>query len=103
MLRSAAEEAEPEPGEAGVFWKAGVHYRRSRLKDEAEEAWVDQIVLPRDCRKRILHLAHTIRHLGKRHSIQWNAGMGNRDTLHPNSCFRRTREMPTKLGFWLCS
>ena len=21
------------------------------------------------------------------HSIQWNAGMGNTDTLHPNSCF----------------
>ena len=21
------------------------------------------------------------------HSVQWNAGMGNTDTLHPNSCF----------------
>ena len=21
------------------------------------------------------------------HNIQWNAGMGNTDTLHPNSCF----------------
>ena len=21
------------------------------------------------------------------HSVQWNAGMGDTDTLHPNSCF----------------
>ena len=21
------------------------------------------------------------------HSVEWNAGMGNTDTLHPNSCF----------------
>ena len=29
-------------------------------------------------------LSHYVLHV---HSVQWNAGMGNTDTLHPNSCF----------------
>ena len=28
-------------------------------------------------------LSHYVLHV---HSVQWNAGMGNTDTLHPNSC-----------------
>ena len=29
-------------------------------------------------------VSHYVLHV---HSVQWNAGMGNTDTLHPNSCF----------------
>ena len=34
------------------------------------------------------------------HSIQWNAGMGNTDTLHPNSCFC-SFSIPTSRGLLL--
>ena len=29
-------------------------------------------------------VSHYVLHV---HSVQWSAGMGNTDTLHPNSCF----------------
>ena len=29
-------------------------------------------------------VSHYVLHV---HNVQWNAGMGNTDTLHPNSCF----------------
>ena len=35
------------------------------------------------------------------HSIQWNAGMGNTDTLHPNSCFCSFSIPTTRIKFWL--
>ena len=36
------------------------------------------------------------------HSVQWNAGMGNTDTLHPNSCFC-SFSIPTSENFLLQS
>ena len=34
-----------------------------------------------------LHSTTVSHYVLRVHSVQWNAGMGNTDTLHPNSCF----------------
>ena len=37
------------------------------------------------------------------HSIQWNAGMGNTDTLHPNSCFCSFSIPTSRINFFVTS
>ena len=56
----------------GYFQRDGVMYRRWVPKGRAEDAAVEQIVLPRACRKTVLHLAHTIPlggHLGRKKTV----------------------------------
>ena len=68
VLRSLAEE-ESTSGAVSLFWKDGLLYRRWKPRKSQEEDWIDQIVLPRECRRGVLHLAHMVPmggHLGRK-------------------------------------
>ena len=57
----------------GFFKRSGILYRRWVPRGQTEEAGVDQIVLPRECRRTALQLAHTIplgAHLGEKRAEQ---------------------------------
>ena len=43
-------------------------------------------------------VSHYVLHV---HSVQWNAGMGNADTLHPNSCFCSFSIPTSRINFLL--
>ena len=54
---------------AGFFQRDGIMYRRWVPRVEGEENGMEQIIHPKECRKAVLHLAHTIPlggHLGKK-------------------------------------
>ena len=65
----AEAEGRTEPGSTGFFERDGLIYRKwVPAKREADE-YRDQLVLPKNCRQNILHVAHTIPlggHLGKK-------------------------------------
>ena len=69
-MRKAAELEEPEESvKTSLFWKNGTLFRRWKPRGGNDESWIDQIVLPVECRKGVMHIAHTIPmggHLGKK-------------------------------------
>ena len=59
-VRKAAE-GTPSTAGGGFFKRGGLIYRRwTPPGSDAEEMAVEQLVLPKQCRKTVLHLAHTI-------------------------------------------
>ena len=51
---------EPSTGSAGFLVREGLLYRTWTTPRQGEEATVKQLVLPQECRKAVLHLAHHI-------------------------------------------
>ena len=59
-MRKAAE-GTPSTAGGGFYKRGGLIYRRwTPPGSDAEEMAVEQLVLPQQCRKTVLHLAHTI-------------------------------------------
>ena len=63
-----------EPSAPRVFWEGGLLYRQGKPRgaSKLEESGVAQLVLPKDCRRRVLELAHTVPlagHLGKKKTL----------------------------------
>ena len=57
----------------GYFRREGIMYRRWVPRGREEEAAVEQIILPRQCRRTVLQIAHTIPlggHLGKKKTAE---------------------------------
>ena len=69
-LAKVKEAAEGKPSTAGIgfFKRDGLIYRRWRPSGQGEEREIEQLVLPKECRRTVLELAHDIPlagHLGK--------------------------------------
>ena len=63
-LRDLAEK-EAEKDEARVYWKEGLLYYRTKQGEKG----TDRIVLPRECRREVMELAHSVPtagHLGRK-------------------------------------
>ena len=62
-----------KPGEQGFFRREGIIYRRWIPPQKEKEMGVDQIVLPKICRRSILRIAHTLPtagHLGQKKTAE---------------------------------
>ena len=67
-VRAAAQGEVNSAGQNFVEWN-GLVYRRWVPRTQDEEMAVEQVVLPKECRRTVLHLAHTISiagHLGRK-------------------------------------